>query len=166
MITRTSGTSHELVPAIEPVAVAMDALRRIVRSLRVAERHNEATLGVTSAQLFVLREIGKAGTLTVSDLAVRTATAQSSVSEVLARLNERGLVTRTRSVTDRRRTEIALSDVGRALLTRGRQSVQERLITAFQNLSVERQVQTAELLNEWIEDAGMGDVPASMFFET
>jgi len=156
---------REPAPTIEPVAVAMDALRRIVRSLRVAERHSEATLGLTSAQLFVLREIDKAGTLTVSDLAKRTATAQSSVSEVLTRLEARRLVTRTRSAADRRRAEITLSEAGRALLIREREPIQERLVGAFQALSIDGQRATAELLTEWVDEAGMGDVPASMFFE-
>jgi len=149
----------------EPVTLAMDALRRVVRSLRVADRHSEAMLGVTSAQLFVLREIAKTGTLTVSDLARRTATAQSSVSEVLGRLATRGLVTRTQSGADRRRTDVALSEAGHSLLSRSRESVQERLVAAFQRLPLERQKLTAELMGAWIEDAGFADVPASMFFE-
>ena len=131
----------------------------------MAERHSEAMLGVTSAQLFVLREIDKAGTLTVSELARCTATAQSSVSEVLGRLAARHLVTRTRSAVDRRRTEIALSEAGRALLSRGRESVQERLVAAFQRLTIEGQHTVAESMSAWVEEAGMGDVPASMFFE-
>jgi DNA-binding MarR family transcriptional regulator len=165
MIAQGNLLRHEAAPAIEPVVAAMDALRRIVRSLRIAERHSEAMLGVTTAQLFVLREVDRAGRITVSELARRTATAQSSVSEVLTRLGARGLVTRTRPPVDRRRTEIALSEAGHALLTRSRESVQERLVTAFQRLSVERQRVTAESMSTWIEEAGMGDVPASMFFE-
>jgi DNA-binding MarR family transcriptional regulator len=165
MIAQGNLLRHEAAPAIEPVVAAMDALRRIVRSLRIAERHSEAMLGVTTAQLFVLREVDRAGRITVSELARRTATAQSSVSEVLTRLGARGLVTRTRPPVDRRRTEIALSGSGHALLTRSRESVQERLVTAFQRLSVERQRVTAESMSTWIEEAGMGDVPASMFFE-
>src|SRR6476661_931465 len=102
MIARANLSRHEAASAIEPVAAAMDALRRIVRSLRIAERHSEAMLGVTTAQLFVLREVDKAEKITVSELAQRTATAQSSVSEVLTRLAARGLVTRTRPLADRR----------------------------------------------------------------
>jgi DNA-binding MarR family transcriptional regulator len=165
MIAQGNLLSRESAPAIEPVAAAMDALRRIVRSLRIAERHSEAMLGVTTAQLFVLREVDKAGRITVSELARRTATAQSSVSEVLTRLSARGLVTRTRPLADRRRTEIALSEAGHALLDGLSAPGQERLVTAFQRLSVERQQVTAESMSMWIEEAGMGDVPASMFFE-
>ena len=50
MIAQGNLLRHEAAPAIEPVAAAMDALRRIVRSLRIAERHSEAMLGVTTAQ--------------------------------------------------------------------------------------------------------------------
>ena len=37
-----------------PATVSMDALRRVVRSIRVADAESEAALGVTAAQLFVL----------------------------------------------------------------------------------------------------------------
>lgn len=165
MIAQANHPTHAAAPAIDPVAAAMDALRRIVRSLRIAERQTETLLGVTSAQLFVLREINKAGMLTVSDLARRTATAQSSVSEVLARLDARGLVTRTQSAVDRRRTEITVSEAGRSLLSRTRESVQERLVSAFHRLPIDAQRAAAELLSEWVDEADMAKVPASMFFE-
>ena len=164
-MTARAASTHDQAPVVEPVAAAMDALRRIVRSLRIAERHSEVMLGVTSAQLFVLREIEKAGTLTVSDLARRTATAQSSVSEVLARLAARGLITRTQAVVDRRRTELALSEAGRELLARGRESVQEQLVSAFRRLPIESQLASAQAMSAWVDEAGLGDVPPSMFFE-
>ncbi|MGZ7033247.1 MAG: MarR family winged helix-turn-helix transcriptional regulator [Thermoanaerobaculia bacterium] len=103
--------------------VAMDDLRRVVRALRIADGETGAALGLTSAQLFVLREIEKARMLTVGELAQRTATAQSSVSEVIARLAARGLISRDRSTEDRRRTELSLSEAGRALLMRSPETV-------------------------------------------
>jgi hypothetical protein len=68
---------------------AMNVLRQLVRALRAADSESEGTLGVTAAQLFVLRVIQSAGSLSVSELAQHTATAQSSVSEVVARLAAR-----------------------------------------------------------------------------
>lgn len=144
---------------------AMDFLRRVVRALRTAEGENSIALGVTSAQLFVLREIERAGMLTVSDLARRTATAQSSVSEVLARLMRRGLITRTRSAVDHRCAEIALSAAGRELLTQAPETVQERLLIAFRRLSTNRQREVADGLSAWIGEARLGDIDATMFFE-
>jgi DNA-binding MarR family transcriptional regulator len=143
----------------------MNALRRIVRSLRNAGAESEAALGVTPAQLFVMRVIAKEETLTVGELAARTATAQSSVSEVVARLLARGHVVRRKSSIDRRRTEISLSESGRALIDRAPQTVQETLLAAFARLPVECQRDIATGLRSWVEEAGFGRVEATMFFE-
>jgi DNA-binding MarR family transcriptional regulator/nitroimidazol reductase NimA-like FMN-containing flavoprotein (pyridoxamine 5'-phosphate oxidase superfamily) len=155
-------------PSAEPTdaaAEAMDMLRRVVRALRTADGESEAALGLTSAQLFVLREIDKARTLSVGELARRTATAQSSVSEVITRLAARGLINRGRSVADRRRAEIALSEAGHALLTQSPETVQERLLAAFGRLPVDLQCQAADGLRAWISAAGLSHLPATMFFE-
>jgi DNA-binding MarR family transcriptional regulator len=149
----------------ECAAVAMNAVRRIVRALRIAERHSEATHGVSAAGFFVLREIEKCGAPTISELARRTATAQSSVSEVAARLSARGLVTRGRSTTDRRRTEITLSDAGRDLLRNAPEAVQERLLAGFRTLPLHRRRAIAEGLAEWTSMSGLQDIAATMFFE-
>jgi DNA-binding MarR family transcriptional regulator len=144
---------------------AMDGLRRIVRSLRNAEADSEVALGVTSAQLFVLRAIAKAEVLTVGDLARYTATAQSSVSEVVARLLARGLVSRRPSAIDRRRAELSLSETGRALLANAPETIQERLLGAFGRLRAEQQQQIAYGLQTWITEAGLGTIAPTMFFE-
>jgi len=147
------------------MADAMDAIRRMVRALRVTDDASEATLGVSGAQLFVLRALEKAGATTTGELARRTATAQSTVSEVVTRLVARGLVTRRRSTSDRRRTVIALSEAGRELLTRAPETVQERMLAGFQQLAPEQQRRTAEGLAEWLRASGLGDLAATMFFE-
>ncbi len=144
---------------------AMNVLRQLVRALRAADNESEASLGVTAAQLFVLRAIQSAGSLSVSELARHTATAQSSVSEVVARLAKKRVIVRRRSAIDRRRTEMSLSDTGKALLERVPETVQERLIAAFRRLPAERQREAAKLLRRWIDDAGLGKVGVTMFFE-
>ena len=143
----------------------MNAVRQIVRALRTAQAASERDLGVSAAQLFVLREIDKSGAPTIGQLASRTATCQSSVSEVVARLASHDLVVRDRSTTDRRRASITLTRSGRALLARSPETVQERLLSAFQRLTSDRQELIADGLEEWIREAGLSDVATSMFFE-
>src|SRR5512146_990429 len=103
-------------PRAEPAAAAMDAVRRIVRALRTAQVESRAIRGTSMAQLCVLREVAKAEVITIGELAERTATAQSSVSAVVARLASRGLIVRGTSTGDLRRTAITLSADGRAAL--------------------------------------------------
>jgi DNA-binding MarR family transcriptional regulator len=113
----------------------------------------------------VLREVAKAGVLTVTELAQRTATSQSSVSEVVSRLVARGLVLRGQSAGDRRRAAITLTPAGEALLAQSAETVQERMLAAFRRLSPARQEALASALGEWIAESGMGDLEATMFFE-
>ena len=143
---------------------AMDILRRILRSLQSARRES-ARLGVSAAQLFVLREISKADTLTVTELARRTATTQSSVSEVVARLLERGLLTRRRSTEDRRRADLTLSESGRRLLAQGPETIQERLLSAFNRLPAQTRHAAVDGLKAWLDEAGLSDIEPTMFFE-
>lgn len=56
------------------------------------------------------------GTLTVSDLAVRIGAERSRVSHHIRRMAARGLVDARSSPEDRRATEVALTDTGRAVL--------------------------------------------------
>lgn len=149
----------------EPATAAMDAVRRIVRALRSAQVESRAMSGTSMAQLFVLREIAKAGVVTIGELAERTATAQSSVSAVVARLASRGLIVRGTSGVDRRRAAIILSDDGRAALANAPETIQERLLSAFRQMSSERQREVAEALDQWISAAGLGKVAPTMFFE-
>lgn len=144
---------------------AMNAIRRVVRALRQAERTSEAGQGVSAAQLFVLRELSKADSLTIGALAERTATAQSSVSEVVSRLVARGLAVRGTAAEDRRRAAIALTPAGRTLLTTAPETVQERMLAGFAALQPEEQDQLSATLTEWIRRSGLDQVEATMFFE-
>jgi len=144
----------------------MDALRRVVRRLHEAEAETEQALGVTAAQLFVMREVAKAQPLTISELARATATSQSSVSEVVTRLVARELLTRERSRDDRRCAEIRLSSSGRELLSRASETVQEQLITGFRRLPHTTQRALSESLGHWLVEAGLSDIGPMMFFES
>src|SRR5262245_46150204 len=90
-----------------PEATAiLDDLRRLVRVLRESSRAAEAILGVTGAQLFVLKTLAGEPVLSLNTLAERTRTHQSTVSVVVKRLVARGLVTRTTSSVDARRIQL------------------------------------------------------------
>src|SRR5258708_7219015 len=62
------------------------------------------------------------------------ATHQSSVSVVVGRLVERGLVARRPSKSDRRRLELSLTQKGRRLIARAPDAAQERLLGAIEEL--------------------------------
>jgi DNA-binding MarR family transcriptional regulator len=148
----------------EYAAAAMDSLRRIVRGLRLSGA-GEGESRVSSAQLFVLRQIAAQPGLSLADLARRTATSQSSVSEVAARLALRGLVNRQASKDDRRRAEFSLTAGGERILAMAAETAQERLLAGFLALPPEQQASLARILESWTALAGLADLPPTMFFE-
>src|SRR5262249_5588713 len=107
--TTGAGGSSGGKPDPRHVRKVLDSLRRIVRSFRVSARAVEGRLGISAAQLFVLHQLAESDASSIDELAARTLTHQSSVSVVVARLAERGLVVRRTARDDARRTEIALS---------------------------------------------------------
>src|SRR5438094_973063 len=125
---------------------SMNAIRSVVRALRINTRSIELKMGISLAQLFVLQQLAERPADSLNDLAERTATHQSSVSVVVRRLVERGLVSRTASSADKRRIEIDLTPSGRSLLTGAPQTIQTQLMLAMRRLPAGEQHQLADLL--------------------
>jgi DNA-binding MarR family transcriptional regulator len=132
---------------------AMNAVRSIVRAQRINTRAIELKMGISLAQLFVLQQLAERSSDSLNDLAERTATHQSSVSVVVRRLVERGLVSRTASTADKRRIEIELTPAGRALLADAPVTIQKQLINGLTHMSADEQGALAELLEAWLRGA-------------
>ena len=140
-------TSSDSVVASRPVAVSnngerggdvgviLDALRSIVRELRLASREAEQRVGVHGAQLHALRQLADSPTTSLTELAERTHTDISSVSVVVSRLVEQGLVARKAADDDRRRLSLGLTARGRAVIRRAPETGTSRLLRAASNLS-------------------------------
>jgi DNA-binding MarR family transcriptional regulator len=143
----------------------LDALRRVVQSLRLSARAAESDLGLSGAQLFVLQKLSEERTLSVNDLAERTLTHQSSVSVVTARLVDKGLVARERSAKDARRLDLSITPKGRAMLRRSPLAAQERLLHGLAEMSERERAQLAALLERLNEGAGLADASPRMFFD-
>ena len=144
---------------------AIDSLRRLVQALRTASHHAWSELGVSGAQLFVLQQLGEAAPLSLSALAERTHTHASSVSVVVARLVQRGLVARRAAADDARRAELSLTAAGRRLLERAPTPVQARLLAAPASLPARERAQLGRTLALLCARTGLADAPAIMFFE-
>jgi DNA-binding MarR family transcriptional regulator len=143
----------------------MDALRRIVRALRVGNAAMVGSLGVSSAQLFALRQIARRPGQSLSDIAAATMTTQSSISEVVTRLVQRGLVARKVSDEDHRRIELEATKAGIAAVASAPPSTQEKLLAGFLSLPPKKQQLLSAGLDEWLEAAGLQRVEPTMFFE-
>jgi DNA-binding MarR family transcriptional regulator len=147
------------------VRTVLDAIRVIVQNLRESSRWAEKYVGMSGAQLFVLQKLEEAPAQSLNALAERTHTHQSSVSTIVTRLVERGLVTRARSRRDARTVELTLSPRGRRLVARAPDAAQERLIRAVQQLPPARRRTLASTLAALGRAVDAADRQPAMFFE-
>ena len=144
----------------------MDYLRQLVQALRTSHRAAEH-LSLSGAQLFIINVIGEnAAPLSIGEVAERTLTDQSTVSVVVTRLVDRGLVERARSKEDSRRVELSLTAAGRKLYRRGPVTVaQRRLASALQRLKPGDASALRRILGRVVRDTGAGEEPPLMMFE-
>ena len=143
----------------------MNAIRSIVRALRLNTRSIEGKLGISLAQLFVLQQLAEKPAESLNELADRTATHQSSVSVVVRRLVDRGFVTRDAAPADRRRVQIALTAAGHALLRGAPPTVQSDLLHGMSRMAPEQRATLAELLETWLLASGIDLAAPPMMFE-
>lgn len=143
----------------------MDALRRLVRALGASSRGAADGRGISGAQRFVLRQIAATPGLGLRELAGRTLTGQSTVSEVVSRLVERGLVARAPSPTDARQAVLTPTAQGRRVAAGGAPTAQERLAAALAELPSAEREMLARALEAWLAAAGLAELAPTMFFE-
>ncbi len=145
----------------------MDDLRRIVHALRTSHRA-AANVNLTGAQLFVLHVLADGdGPLSVSDVARETQTDQSTVSVVVRRLVDAGLVVSRRASDDSRRAELSLTATGRSVQRATPLTAPQRKLTkALATLSTRDLASLARLLGVVVAKMELTDAPAPLLFNT
>lgn len=148
------------------VREVMDEFRKLVQILRSSHRA-AANINVTAAQLFVMTILAESDkVLSVSAVAERTQTDPSTVSVVVTRLVDRGLVRRQPAETDSRRIDLSLTAKGRLLLRRAPVTVaQQRLADALGSLSDREVGALRKTLGRLLAGMGAEAGPAGMMFD-
>ena len=102
-----------------PAPAGLDVLEQLRVVVRLASAHSaglERSTGLPGAQLWALHEVAVEDGLRVGDLAQRLRVHQTTVSNLLNRLEGRGLVKKGRSAEDGRIVLVYLTAAGRRAL--------------------------------------------------
>jgi len=83
--------------------------------------------GMTYPKFIVLAALEEAGPLTVTELSAHVGMEPSTLSPLLKRMAEYGVLTRVRSTQDERRVQVELTDMGRQAVTLVREAMLEGL---------------------------------------
>jgi DNA-binding MarR family transcriptional regulator len=128
------------------------AIARTARRLR-----QEAGEELSPSQTAALATIDRHGPLTPSELATREGIQRPTVTRIVSRLEEGGLVQRTRDPQDGRSALVALTPEGRELLARGRTRKDAYLARRLRELDAEERAtlqRAATILERLLEEEG------------
>jgi len=130
------------------------AIRRIIRAIDLQSRRLVQSHGLTGPQALVLKEAARGRELTAGELAANVSLSQATITDIVKRLEGRGVLVRIRSETDKRQTIIRVTDEGRALVAQSLPLLQEQFESRFLELKEWEQHQLlyavqrlAELMN-------------------
>lgn len=152
-----------------PTAAPDDAAARVLRRFRqvyTAARHQfqlvERQVGIGGAQLWALGVIGAQPGLGMNALALAMHVHQSTASNLVRGLVERGLVLTRRDETDRRAVRLELLPAGHDALARAPGPINGLLPHALNTLDVATLARLEADLTRLIECMGIGeDAPAT-----
>jgi DNA-binding MarR family transcriptional regulator len=116
------------------------ALRRVIRAVDLHSRTLLESHGLTGPQALLLKSL-QGSPITVGELAGRVSLSQGTVTDILNRLEQRGLIQRVRDEVDRRRVWVGLTAAGLALLASSPPLLQERFAQSFADLQEWEQTQ-------------------------
>jgi DNA-binding MarR family transcriptional regulator len=143
----------------------LNAIRQLVRALRLFDREAQMKHGISAAQMFVLHTLSEEQALSLNDLAERTATDQSSASVVVQRLVDSGYVTRTPRQDDRRHVELRLTTAGRGVIRRSPQPAQQKILASVAAMTPRERKAFAAMLEAFVAGMGVRGSKAPMLFE-
>ena len=142
------------------------ALRRITRAIDLHSRELMLHVGLTAPQLAALQDIGRLQPITVGALAKSIHLSQATLTGICTRLENRNLVYRARSVSDRRNVVLELTEDGRAILEDAPSLLQDHFRRELQRLQEWEQNQILASLQRIAAMMDAGGVDAAPILAT
>lgn len=134
---------EEINPSAIPIPVVpkerydlriLSSIRRIIRSVDIYSRKLAQEHGVTVPQLLCMLKIDELGPLTIKDLSEEVFLNPSTIVGIVDRLEKHDLFARERSVKDRRKVRILLTEKGREMVAQSPSPLQDSLAYSIEHL--------------------------------
>ncbi len=144
------------------VAGIIDNLRRVFQVVNEQSKMAEHETGLTGPQLWAIKIIANSAPIRVSDLARKMYLHPATVVGIIDRLESRGLVERTRSTTDRRVVEIALTIQGNEKVMQSPEVAQGLLVKGLESLPEKKLANISYGLEHLVSILGAQDMPPQL----
>ena len=122
---------------MDQIDAVLIALRKVIRATDLHSKYLAKNTGLTTAQLLILQSIQNMGEVSIGEISKKISLSQATVTSILDRLVDKGLVYRERSTEDKRKVHAYLTEDAAALIKDAPAPLQEQFTKQF------------EALNEW-----------------
>lgn len=132
----------------------IDNLRRVFQAVNEYSKAAERSTGLTGPQLWALKILDNTSPIRVSELARQMYLRPATVVGILDRLEAKGLVSRTRSIEDRRAVDLHLTEMGKQLAEKAPEVAQVMLVKGLGELSDKQFFAVEEGLQQMVRMLG------------
>lgn len=139
----------------------LQSLRRITRAIDLHSRRLASQFGLTGPQLVCLRVLENRGPLAANGLARAVSLSQGTITGIIDRLFNRGLVTRDRSQNDRRSINIGITKKGLEMINQAPSPLQESFAQKLRTLPRENQLVIHTILEQIVRMMGAEKLDAA-----
>jgi len=144
----------------------LQSLRRIIRAVEIHSRKLAQSYRITGPQLGCLLAIRETGPATTTSLAHQVYLSPSTVVGIVDRLEEKELVIRQRSRSDRRQVRIGITEKGEKLAASAPSLLQDTLADALKKLPEQEQISITSSLEKVVDLMEARQIEASPVLET
>jgi MarR family transcriptional regulator, organic hydroperoxide resistance regulator len=140
---------------LQPAGETLQFMQRMwdfVHALDVRSKRMSLTIGVTGPQRLVIRLVGQKPGQTASDIAVMLGKHPSTLTGVLARLEQRALISREVDPVDRRRARFKLTAAGKKIDRERKGTVEAATRRALGRVSETSVEATLDLVAKLVEE--------------
>jgi len=142
------------------------AIRKIIQSIDLNSRSLVKRVGLTGPQLVILQEVAGSGEVSVGKVARAISLSQGTVTDIVERMEKRGLLIRRRSDYDRRRVLVHATESGKQLLEKAPPLMQESFVEQFNGLRDWEQAMILSSLQRLVSIMDAKDIKAAPILTT
>lgn len=144
----------------------LSSLRRIIRAIDLHSRELLRRYELTTPQLTCLRFLRRQGLVNTGEIARGISLGQATLTGILDRLEQRGLIARRRSTLDRRCVLVELTPQGQELVATVPVPLQERFAQRLGRLATEDRRRIDQTLEQIVDMMEATEIDAAPMLDT
>ncbi len=147
------------------IDIALTALRRVIRAIDLHSKQLVKTASVTGPQLRLLQLIQKNPGASIKQLAQEMSLSQATVTTIIDRLEDREILSRLRSQSDKRKVHLILTPKGESILLKAPTVLQDAFVERFEQLADWEKHMIIASIQRVAEMMDASEIDASPFLE-